>query len=287
MIKFIKKISKLLKQNPQNTLNRNRVMIGKLLSEQLKKNQISDSEFSCYSQFGEDGIIQYLINNLDIKNKTFIEFGVENYEESNTRFLLENNNWKGLIIDSSAKNTNFIKSQEYYWKRSLKVSNNFIDRENINNIFLENDFSGEIGLLSIDIDGNDYWVWEAINIVKPEILIIEYNARFGKDLSVSIPYNKDFVRSNIYPEKVIYGASIKALNKLSLKKGYELVYINSNGNNAFFVNRSKLNENIKRVDINNIFNKNSFSENVRENKILPETPLELDQLIQQKKIITI
>ena len=152
MINFIKKISKLFKQNSQKTLNRNRIMIGKLLSEQLKKNKISDSEFSCYSQFGEDGIIQFLINNLDIQTKTFIEFGVENYEESNTRFLLENNNWKGLVIDSSSKNTNFIKSQEYYWKRKLKVSNNFIDRENINKIFLENDFSGEIGILSIDID---------------------------------------------------------------------------------------------------------------------------------------
>lgn len=287
MINFKKKISKLFNQNSQKNLNRNRVMIGKLLSEQLKKNKISESEFSCYSQFGEDGIIQYLINNLDIQNKTFIEFGVENYEESNTRFLLENNNWKGLVIDSSSKNTNFIKSQEYYWKRNLKVSNNFIGRENINKIFLENDFSGEIGILSIDIDGNDYWVWDEINIVKPEILIIEYNARFGKDLNVSIPYNKDFVRSNFYPEKVIYGASIKAINKLSIKKGYELVYINSNGNNAFFVDKNKLNEKVKKADINEIFKKNSFSENVLENKIFSETPLELDKLIEQKKIIKI
>ena len=101
-----------------------------LLHIKLNKNEIfkniQDYEFQIFSQFGDDGIIQFLLNNIDVYNKEFVEFGVENYEEANTRFLLECFNWKGLVIDSNIKHINHIKSQNYYWRNKLSVSSEFI-----------------------------------------------------------------------------------------------------------------------------------------------------------------
>ena len=132
-------------------------------SQQEKSNKILDHEFKVFSQWGEDGIISYLVNNLDIENNFFIEFGVANYLESNTRFLLKKFNWSGLILDSSQNNIEYIKKDKIYWQYDIKALCQFITRENINKIFLENISQKNIGLLSIDIDGNDYWVWGIYN----------------------------------------------------------------------------------------------------------------------------
>ena len=107
----------------------------------------------------------------------------------------------GLIIDSEIKYTNDIKKENYYWRNKLNVDQKFITKNNINSIIRENNFEGKIGILSIDIDGNDYWIWEEIEAVDPSIVIIEYNARFGSELSVTIPYDENFNRNEI---KVIY-----------------------------------------------------------------------------------
>ena len=132
-----------------------KILIGSIKNKGIVNNLI-EVEFKVFSQFGEDGIIQYLINSIPIENKIFIEFGVENYKESNTRFLLINNNWKGLLIDSDEKSINSIKNDDIYWKHDIKAVCEFITKENINSIFSSNGFEGDIGLLSIDIDGNDY-----------------------------------------------------------------------------------------------------------------------------------
>jgi len=220
---------------------------------------INDYEFKVFSQFGEDGIIQFLINNINISKKKFVEFGVENFDEANTRFLLENNCWTGLIIDSSKKYIDYIKKQNYYWKYNLKVINKFVSKENINSILKENNFVGDIGILSIDIDGNDYWIWDSIEIINPDIVIIEYNARLGYELSLTIPYEMNFDRRN---KNNSYGASLTALNKLAEKKNYKLVGTNLNGNNAFFVKSEKLKDTkIKHQEPKTCFHVNSFSEN--------------------------
>jgi hypothetical protein len=95
-------------------------------------------------------------------------------------------------------------------------------------------------LLSIDIDGNDYWTWEAITVVNPTIVVIEYNARFGASRSVTVPYRADFVRSRAHYSMIYYGASLTALWALGRRKGYSLVGCNSAGNNAFFVRQDLL-----------------------------------------------
>ena len=108
-------------------------------------------------------------------------------------------------------------------------------KENINKIFLDNGIQGEIGLLSVDIDGNDYWIWQAINSVNPAIVVSEYNFRFGASRAVTVPYDAGFIRTKAHHSNIYYGASLKSLCILANKKGYSFVGCNSAGNNAFFV----------------------------------------------------
>jgi hypothetical protein len=179
-----------------------------------------------------------LIDQVRPKEKVFVEFGVEDYAESNTRFLLKNNNWSGLVIDGSDENIRKIRKSNYYWKHNLKAVEAFIDRDNINKILSDNGVSGNIGLLSIDIDGNDYWVWEKINVIDPDIVIVEYNSRFGSEKAVTIPYSKDFIRSKAHYSMIYFGASLAALCYLAQKKGYDFVGCSSSGVNSFFVKRT-------------------------------------------------
>lgn len=212
--------------------------LGRIENRQLERDspaQISAAEFKVFSQWGEDGIIQYLLRHVPIPRKIFVEFGVENYTEANTRFLLVNDNWTGLVIDGSRQNIEHIKGDDIYWRYNLKAEHAFVSRENINDLIRRNGIIGEIGILSIDIDGNDYWVWEAIDVIKPSVVIVEYNHRFGPERAVTIPYNADFQRSKAHHSNIYYGASLAALCILGRRKGYAFVGCNSAGNNAFFV----------------------------------------------------
>lgn len=197
---------------------------------------LADVEFTVFSQWGEDGIIDWIIEraNLPTRLHTFVEFGVESYEEANTRFLLENRLWKGFIIDADpALNANLALSPRR-WRYNLEVKSAFINRDNINGLIGEAGFRGDIGLLSIDIDGNDYWIWKAIEVVSPVICICEYNAHFGNVHPVAIPYDSEFVWGKKY-KLPYFGASIQALSSLATQKGYRFLGTTSAGNNAFFL----------------------------------------------------
>ena len=222
-----------------------RQAVGRIESRQLLPNQkarrhLHDYEFKVYSQWGEDGIIQFLINSISIANKVFVEFGVQDYKESNTRFLLQHDNWSGLVMDSSGADISTIKGDQIYWRNNLRAVCAFIERENINSLISENGISADIGLLSIDIDGNDYWIWEAINSISPRIVICEYDSILGCHRAVVTPYRKDFDRAAAHYSFLYGGASISALDHLARKKGYSLVGSNSAGNNAFFVRNDVL-----------------------------------------------
>ena len=200
----------------------------------------SQAEFRVFSQWGEDGIIQYLIQHVPIERPIFVEFGVENYVESNTRFLLTNNQWSGLVMDGSQENIEYIKRDTIYWATNLKAECSFITKDNINELLRRNGIAGDIGILSVDIDGNDYWVWQAIDVISPRIVICEYSSQFGPTAQVTTPYDPEFVRGEAHYSKVYYGASISALNALAVSKGYSLVAGNRTGNNIFFVRNDLL-----------------------------------------------
>lgn len=205
-------------------------------------NDIHQSEFKVFSQWGDDGIIQFLVNYLDIPKaaERFVEFGVENYTEANTRFLLINNNWQGLIMDGSDENMKYVKQDDIYWRYQLEAKPAFVTRENINDLLNESGMTGEIGLLHVDIDGNDFFVWQAIHAVNPIIVIVEYNSVFGSDKPWSVAYDKRFVRSKYHHSNLYWGTSLLSLCDLATEKGYGFIGCNSNGNNAFFVRNDKL-----------------------------------------------
>ena len=188
--------------------------LGRIESRQVRgldSAALADREFRVFSQWGEDGIIQHLIRAVPVAQRVFVEFGVENYTEANTRFLLTNDNWSGLVIDGSEDHIRSVKKDAIYWRHNLKAVSAFVTRENINALLRENGLTGEIGLLSIDVDGNDYWVWEAIDAVQPAIVVIEYNARFGPERAVTVPYDAAFVRQKAHHSMIYYGASLAAL----------------------------------------------------------------------------
>jgi hypothetical protein len=220
-----------------------KALTARSLINQLKQHgpydSIHDAEFRVSSQFGDDGIIQYLIHHVLIESRTFIEFGVENYTESNTRFLLTNDNWRGLVIDGNASDIEYIRRDHIYWRHELTAVHSFINRDNINDLIAGHGFAGDLGLLSIDIDGNDYWVWKAVEAVAPTIVVIEYNSVFGNRHAITIPYTPDFNRTKAHPSNLFWGASLKALSLVAAEKGYAFVGCNSNGNNAYFVRRDK------------------------------------------------
>lgn len=221
-----------------------KLLSSKILIDQMRARgtcgSIAESEFKVFSQFGDDGIIQYLIHNAKVDVEKFVEFGVEDYSESNTRFLLMNNNWQGLVMDGSPENIRQIKHREYYWKHDLTAVHCWIDRKNINSIIREHGFSGALGLLSIDVDGNDYWIWECLDAVEPVIVIVEYNSVFGDRYAITIPYEPGFHRTKAHYSNLYWGTSIRALWSLAERKGYAFVGSNSAGNNAYFVKQDKM-----------------------------------------------
>ncbi len=239
MIKKIKLFYKKFYQKFNYDVHKALVLNAKALIEINNKKDtiktLDDVEFQVFSQRGEDGIIQYLINKIEIPNKIFIEFGVETYTESNTRFLLINNNWSGLVIDGSKDHINFIKNDYIYWKYDITAVQSFITKDNINNLISDYTTVEDIGVLSVDIDGNDYWVWEKIETIKPRIVICEYNSAFGDNKKVTVPYKSNFVRSNEHYSDLYFGASLAALCELGKQKGYDFIGTTIAGVNAYFV----------------------------------------------------
>jgi len=217
--------------------------------QQIIKN-IQLAEFKVFSQWGDDGIIQFLIDYLDIDTKTFIEFGVEDYTEANTRFLLINNNWAGLIMDGSEIHMQRVKQDDFYWQYQLTAIPAYITAENINQLITQNGFSGEVGLLSIDIDGVDYWVWKAIDAISPVIVIAEYNSVFGGERALTVPYKANFYRKDAHFSNLYFGASVPALCDLAEEKGYVFIGCNSHGNNAYFVRKDKLKDLVPQTAAN-------------------------------------
>jgi tetratricopeptide (TPR) repeat protein len=188
--------------------------------------------FKVYSQCDEDGIIQEIFKRIETTNRIFVEFGVETGIECNTvKLLLEG--WRGLWIDGDGKNVEKISTRfkSLMDSRHLAVRQSFITAENINALISDGGLRGPIDLLSIDIDNNDYWVWKAIDVIEPRVVVIEYNATLRPPLSMVVPYNPEQTWSG----SNYFGASLEALVKLGRTKGYRLVGCNFSGTNAFFV----------------------------------------------------
>ncbi len=189
-------------------------------------------EFQAFSQFGEDGIIQEIFKRIGVTNRYFVEFGVETGVETNTTYLLYQN-WTGCWIDGNASHTEIIKKNfsSKIAQKELTVLTSFIDADNIETLFKEGNVPESFDLLSIDIDRNDYYIWEAIINYKPRVVVIEYNSIFRPGCRFVVNYDGDATWDGTSNTS----SSLDALYELGKLKGYKLVASSFAGVNAFFV----------------------------------------------------
>jgi len=225
--------------------------IFRKLSELQKTHGFRDHEFSVFSQNGEDGAISFLTSVVDIPNKTFVEFGVGDFLESNCRFLMASQNWMGFVMDGSERNISRLQTSAWFWKYQLEAKAAFVTAENVDDLIALSGFENEIGVISIDLDGNDYWVLMGMKKSFATLLICEYNPYFGPNKKVSIPYDPNFQRnseSNLY-----YGASLAAITEAAQSKGYTLIGTSSRGSNAFFLRNSRVPEGLELPSVSDCY----------------------------------
>ena len=187
---------------------------------------LRDYEKQIYSQCGEDGVLLHLFESIGAPTRYFVEFGAKDgVTVSNTANLRLHHGWKGLLMDAEAVGDDDL------------VTPAFVTAENVNDLFEEHGVPKTFDLLSIDIDGNDYWVWKALDRFTPRVVVVEYNIFFAHDDARTMPYdaNHRWEEGSCY-----HGASLAALRKLGDEKGYAMVHTDSWGPNAFFVLRSEL-----------------------------------------------
>ncbi len=156
---------------------------------------LSETGYRVFSQFEEDGILLFIFSIIGMDNKVFVEIGSDDGVNSNSANLYFNFGWYGLFIDgnlnSIKRGRKFFDKYPHPWFYKPKFACARVTRENINRLVEDNGFSGEIGLLSVDIDGNDYWIWDALEIVQPRVVIIETHNEFGLE-DIVVPYDSNY-----------------------------------------------------------------------------------------------
>ena len=226
-----------------------------LLIQKSSYDDISDiqkAECKVFSQNGEDGIINYLLVKLGIIIPNFIEIGVGNYTEANTRFLYDRFYPKGIIIDCEKNLEKKVKNNTNFWRGNLIPIEININTKNINDIISKNcDF--DVDVFSIDIDGIDYWIIDQLDCSNIKIFIAEYNPIYGPDVEVTVPNLVNFNRKSYHYSNLCYGMSLMALKNIMIKKNFYLIGTNSTKNNAFFIsNKFKEDEYFPNIKIQNL-----------------------------------
>ncbi len=197
---------------------------------------LDQAGFRVFSQFEEDGKLLYILSVTGMKTKRFIEIGSDDGLNSNCANLYFHFGYHGLFIDGNAKSLK--RGERFYarypnpWFYKPRFLRALVTRENINQLIEKEGYTGEVDLLSIDIDGNDYWIWDALHAVTPRVVIIETHVEFGLQ-NIVVPYDPGYFYPGKHP--VYHGASAIAMTRLGKKKGYRLVGANLYGSNFIFV----------------------------------------------------
>ncbi len=185
-----------------------------------------------YSQNDEDGILAEIFRRIGPAGRTFVEIGAGAGLENNTLALLVQG-WSGLWVESDNAKAARARTNlaGYVGSEQLRIENVFVTRENVDALLHKSALSAEPDLLSIDVDGNDYHLWQAVQSISPRVVVMEYNASWFPPMSLAVAYQERFEwKANTY-----FGASLKALEVLAERKGYHLVGCCFAGVNAFFV----------------------------------------------------
>jgi hypothetical protein len=210
----------------------------------------SDIGMNLYSETDEDGILLYIFSVIGMKTRVLVDIGAAGIHGSNTANLLTNHGYTGLLLDGNEEGIAVMRefystyNGTKYQPPTCEAA--IITRDNVNEVITSHGISGDVDLLCIDIDGNDYWIWDAMTAITPSVVLIEYQDILGPDRSWVIPYKPDFdfTAYDVNRDHRNYvGASLRAMTRLAERKGYRLVGTNRGGWNAFFV-RNGMGENV-------------------------------------------
>ena len=224
------------------TINSESALISRMFAETrreklLATERLSDPKrlekyaFKGYSQNDEDGMIQEIFRRIGTTDKRFVEFGASDGKENNSVYLLCQG-WTGAWLEGSEEAIEDMK-KTFGWaieSNQLTPVQSFLTKDNINDVIGEAGFQGEIDMLSIDIDGNDYHLWKAIDVVQPRLVVIEYNAYAPPPVEWIMKYKEDYS----WDRTAYFNSSLQSLQNLGREKGYRLVGCSLNGLNAFF-----------------------------------------------------
>lgn len=258
--KMINKVlSKILQLVNNYFFESQKILIGQMATQMSKMNKshskmLWDYEVKVFSQWGEDGILDFLCSELEIFKPRMLELGAGNFIECNSRFLAENLNASVVAVDSREDLVPTVKSMDIYWRTSVLPLPMWITPTTIIEIDLEaKNFLYQIDIISLDIDGNDYWVAQEINFEGVRIVIVEYNPIFGDGQAVSIPREDDFDRTKAHYSNLYYGVSLKAWINFFNSINFKFIGSNRAGNNAFFVLESEISKlTLKLPDVENL-----------------------------------
>ena len=248
MNKILRFLLNLIKKINNESIVSLKLMIGQsaVLSSRASSSKfinLWDAEVKVFSQWGEDGILDFICETLKISKPKFVEIGAGNFHECNSRFLAESRNASVVAIDARTDLVTEVKKMTVFWKTHIFPICEIVTPDNINDllVFARDKMAG-IDILSLDIDGNDYWVLDAAKLDKISVVVVEYNSLFGYSAEVSVPRDDLFNRKEKHFSCLYYGASLSAfIYSLSLK-GFTFLGSNRACNNAFFIKNEKINE---------------------------------------------
>lgn len=216
-----------------------------------------DVGFRVNSQNEEDGILLFIFSLVGTTTKRCVEMCAGDGIECNTANLIINHRWTGILFDGNERNIE--KARQFYstnqdtkyWPPT--IIKQWITQSRVNSLILANGFSGQIDLLSLDMDGVDYWVWKEISCIAPRVVVLEFNHLWGPNPSVTVPYRDDFIAEYSQFGSDYAGASLQAFVKLNRQKGYRLVGTNAIGTNAFFVRNDIPCDWLPEIDVSTCF----------------------------------
>lgn len=194
--------------------------------------RLTANRFRMRSQRGEDGVLAAIFDEIGVKHRRFVDLGCGD-NGGNSGFLAAELGWTGLMVDGSRDAISGLRRE--FKSRNVAVKQAWITREDVNELVRRSGGGGKVDFLSIDIDGNDIWVWDALTEVVPRVVCIEFNTILGAERSVAVPYDAQFERDRELVHGRYFGASLAALERVGRRKGYRLVAVENV--NAFFVRR--------------------------------------------------
>jgi hypothetical protein len=221
--------------------------------------RIADAGFRCHSQFEEDGIILYVLAAIGMTTRKVVEICCGDGYECMAANLILSHGYEGFLFDGDENNTEaarrFFSSKRDCLLVPPKIKQAWISKENINELLREIGASGEVDLFSLDIDGNDYYVWEALSEIRPRLCVFETHNMVPPDLSITIPYDPGFdCWSKSGHEQQFRSVSLLAMKKLSERKGYRLIGGHKHGFNVFFMRNDIGQETFPAVEMEDVQN---------------------------------